>query len=133
MIFNSHGVFHFTVEENLLIIEGEGPWNKEAILRSNNDASEIIKQLYGKRWGVLGIFHGEPIFIPDAVDALIEIVGIGRRHGRIASALILDETVHADMGFYHLSEIYREAGENFKFFNDIVSAKKWLKQQIEKF
>ena len=131
MMFNSHGFFQFTVEDNLLIIEGKGPWNKEAIIRSNKGASEIIKQLYGRKWGVLGIFHGEPIFIPGAVDALIEVVSIGKRHGRIASALILDEAVHADMGFYHISKIYRKAGEKFKFFDDIESAKKWLKLQIE--
>ena len=74
MAFLSHGEYLFSIEGNLLIIEGYGPWNLEAIINSSDDSEDMHKKLYGTRWGVLAIIHGDPIHTPDAAELLADLV-----------------------------------------------------------
>ena len=131
MAFHPHGDLHFTVEGNLQIIMGTGPWNLESIKKSANDAAKAHAELYGTKWCVLAIIHGQPIHTPDAEKLLVEAVKKDKKNGRIASALILDESDNPDFGRHHITGIYREAGEYFEFFSDINSARKWLGDQLK--
>jgi len=132
MAFTSHGDFNFTTEDNLLIIEGTGPWNMEAILSSAEEACDCHKKLYGKPWGALAIIHGDPIHTPDAAQLLTDIVIKDKQNGRIASALVLDKSNHPDFGRHHITDIYNNAGELFDFFETVQEAKKWLRDQFNK-
>lgn len=131
MAFHSHGNFTFKVENRLMIIEGKGPWNLEAINRSAEDASKCHKELYGAKWGVLAIIHGDPIHTPPAAALLTDLVKVDIKNGRTASALILDDSNHPVFGRHHISQIYRDAGETFDFFHNIAEAKTWLENQLE--
>ena len=131
MSFYTHGDLSFKVEGNIMLIEGERPWNLEAINSSADNARTCHEQLYGKPWGVLAIIHGDPIHTPDAAKLLTEIVIRDKQNGRTASALVLDEDHHPDFGKFHIGEIYGNAGETFEFFNDINSARKWLNEKLK--
>ena len=130
MTFYPHGELHFKVESNIQIIKGTGPWNLESIIKSANDVSKIHDELYGTKWCVLVIIHGQPIHTPEAAQLLVEAVIQDKKNGRVASALVLDESDNPDFGRQHIAEVYREAEEHFEFFNDIEIAKKWLNNQL---
>ena len=131
MSFSSHGELTFKVEDNIMIVEGRGPWNLEAINLSSEDARLSHDQLYGKKWGVLAIIHGDPIHTPDAAQLLTEIVINDKKNGRVASALVLDADHHPEFGKFHIGEIYGNAKETFEFFKDIESARIWLFNQLK--
>ena len=97
MPFFSHGDFSFKVEGNIFIIEAVGPWNVDALLNSRPDVSLVHKKLYGKKWGVLAIIHGEPIHTPAAAKMVTEIIVNDKKNGRVASAIILDESKTASL------------------------------------
>ena len=78
-------------EGRLLIIEGRGPWNLEALKHSESRAQEILKKLAGKPWGVIATIYGEPIHVPEAEQRLIDLVKQDISNGRVASALIVKE------------------------------------------
>ena len=130
MFFYPHGELHFEIEGKFQIIKGTGPWNVESIVKSADDVSKIHNELYGTKWCVLAIIHGQPIHTPDAAQLLVETVIQDKKNGRIASALVLDESDNPNFGRHHIAQIYKEAGEKFDFFNDINNAKKWLYNQL---
>ena len=130
MHFYPHGKLTFQIEKNILIIEGSGPWNKEAILGSTIDSSAIRNVLYKSSWVVLVRIKGEPVHTPGAALLLEKIVRKDKMNGRIASAVILEDSNYYDFGKWHIGEIYQNAGETFRFFHNEKSARKWLKEMI---
>ncbi|MBB6481184.1 hypothetical protein [Spirochaeta isovalerica] len=130
-IFYPHGELHFSVEGNLMIMTGTGPWNMESIIKSGDDATRSHKKLYGLKWGLLALLNGQAIHTPDAANVLIEAVKKDKKNGRTASALVLYDSGSADFGKHHISEIYRKAGETFRFFDNEESARKWLSAQLD--
>ncbi|MBI9097675.1 MAG: hypothetical protein JEY91_04320 [Spirochaetaceae bacterium] len=131
MKYSPHGELHFEIEKHLLIIEKTGPFNLESMIQAEEDVSKIQKGLYKSRWCVLVIIHGQPIHTPDAAKLLIEGIKNDRRNGRIASALVITDSENPIINRHHISEIYMSSGENFEFFSDINTAKKWLNDQLE--
>lgn len=130
MKFTPHGKLAAIIEENILIIKGAGPWNKEALERASTEFSDLLRQLYGKKWAVMLLIHGDPIHTPDATELLIEAIKEDKKHGRITTAIVLNDC--DDIGFakIHIADIYDKSGEDIRFFNDEYSARKWLSKQL---
>lgn len=78
----AHGNLKGSVEGNLLVIEGSGPWNAEAFLTTQSDFDALHKQLYGTKWAVLMIIHGDPIHTPEAAEILFRAVQNDKKIGR---------------------------------------------------
>lgn len=125
------GLSFLTIENNLLIIQGSGAWNLNAIDRSENQASQDISSLYGKPWGVLLLLKGDSIFIPEAREKLTHIIKEDRLKGRRATALVLTECSVPNIVTEHLCSLYTGAGDEFCEFDDADSAKQWLAQQLD--
>ncbi len=130
-MLHAHGEFNFKVESDILILEGRGPWNVEAISRSPEVESEFQDKLYGNLWGVICIFYGDPILIPEAVDILIKDIVRDRVNGRAATALILEKQESSKISLTHISQILSTAGEPFKQFDHRGEAEKWLRSMID--
>ncbi len=128
--FNIHGSLTLSVEGSLLMLEGEGPWNLESLLKSGKDVAPLVTPLYGKPWGVVCTILGEPIYVPEAAKMLVDIVRTDKEKGRVASALLVNRCNAPKFAHNHISEIYNEAGEEFAFFDDIEEAKRWVNQKI---
>jgi hypothetical protein len=130
-IFPPHGTLNFSViDNNILVIEGCGPWNKEVLTKISSEQVNLIKSLYGKAWGVLVIILGQPLHTQEASDLLANIVKQDKEKGRKASAIILKNSSSPEIGEQHLSKIYQKASEDFKFFDDNDEAVGWLKEKI---
>lgn len=129
--FDSHGVLDFHIKsENILMIEGFGPWNKEVFTSLTDEQLKLIQSLYGSSWGVLAIVYGEAIHTPDASEMLEEIVRNDKLLGRVASAIIVKDSITPIFSKDHIVNIYKAAGECVKCFEEEEIAISWLKKQF---
>jgi len=125
-MMSDHGTLAFTLEDNILIIEGCGPWNKEAMVLSAHNADLVQRQRKKAKWGVIAVLNGDPIHTPDAAQLLIEYVKYDKQHGRIATALILTGSTCPELAKRHIADLYLKGGEVYQFFNNITDAKIWM-------
>jgi hypothetical protein len=129
--FDAHGVLYFHIkDENILVVEGAGPWNIEVFTSLTNEQLTLIQSLHGSNWGVLAIVYGEAIHTPDASEMLEEIVRHDKTLGRVASAIIVKDSKTPIFSKDHIVSIYEAAGECVKCFEDEELAISWLKKQL---
>ncbi|WP_369433847.1 hypothetical protein [Psychromonas sp. MME1] len=126
MMKTDHGTLHFELVNNILMIEGCGPWNKEAMILSLSNANVVQRLRTHEKWGVIVTLNGDPIHTPEAAELLVEYVKYDKQNGRIATALILTDCTAPALGQRHLSDLYNQAGEAYQFFNNINDAKMWM-------
>ena len=129
--FIPHGEVRIHREGRILILEGHGPWNVEALQHSTDKALPILQELSGAPWGVMASIYGEPIHVPDAEAHLIELVKRDIENGRVGTALIVEKSNSPSFATQHFSSIYHRAGDNVEVFNDIKAAKRWLMKTIQ--
>ena len=128
--FKEHGTLDIIVQGQILRIEGTGPWNLESLQLSGHVARPKVEPLLGKPWAVLVVLHGQAIYVPEASAALVDIVIEDKRHGRVASALVVADCDSPHFSELHISEIYNRAGEDFAFFENEESAREWLLNKL---
>ena len=127
----AHGTVTFSVNGKIMELEGTGPWNLEQMKQSGSAAAPILNQLLDSPWAVLATFHGETFYTEDAAEQLVGWIKKEKQRGRVATALILTHASVPNMAKWHLSQIYLQAGERLKIFDDRSQALVWLKQQLE--
>ncbi|WP_340679634.1 hypothetical protein [Paraglaciecola sp.] len=128
--FPIHGTVNLNIAERILLVEGIGPWNKESVIQGDKTVQPLIQKLSGNVWGVLVTLYGEPIYVPEAATILSNSIKDQKKFGRIATAVIVVESKSPEFAKSHLSQIYQNAGEPVRFFNEQQQAKWWLIQQI---
>lgn len=128
--FTVHGSVELRIQDRMLLVEGSGPWNLEAVKQASNSFSTLINELSGEPWGVLVVLHGDPIYVPDAADYLVESIKSERNTGRIATAIIVENSNSPEFAKRHLSDIYQKAGCEHRFFSHKAEATWWLVQKI---
>lgn len=129
--FIPHGEVCVHREGRILILEGHGPWNVEALQHSTDKAQPILQELSGAPWGVMASIYGEPIHVPDAEAHLIQLVKKDIENGRVGTALIVEKSNSPSFASQHFSSIYQRAGDNVEVFNDTDAAKRWLMKTIK--
>ena len=129
--FDLHGQADFSIEGKILIINGHGPWNLEAIMDAKERVMPFVSKLSGSPWGVLLILHGESIYVPNAAEYLIKSVQELRKIGRTATAILAEEANEPEFAKRHMSSIFTEAGETFSFFKQKNQASQWLAEKIK--
>ncbi|APD85876.1 hypothetical protein BM527_07135 [Alteromonas sp. Mex14] len=129
--FLPHGEVRVHREGRILILEGHGPWNVEALQHSTDKALPILQELSGAPWGVMASIYGEPIHVPDAEAHLIQLVKKDIENGRVGTALIVEKSNSPSFATQHFSSIYHRAGDNVEVFTDINAAKRWLMKTIQ--
>lgn len=130
--FMGHGSFEARLEGNVLIYKATGPWNLESLDENTpHEFIRLIRSLYGSRWGVVGDFYGEPVHVPAAAEKLIEIIAQEKQKGRVATGLVVKNSVMPALGKQHFSEIYTRACENFLFFDTVEEAVAWVDSKIK--
>ncbi|GAB5381309.1 MAG: hypothetical protein Alis3KO_31800 [Aliiglaciecola sp.] len=130
MKFASHG--HLKAEKlgNILLIEGTGPWNIEMLESAGDSAKSILDELYKAPWGVLCIMHGDTAYLPDAAKKLTYIVKQEKLKNRKATAVVVADANLPSFAKGHLGQIYDQAGEHYRFFDDKADALEWLNGQF---
>ncbi len=128
--FTVHGSIDVYTQDRILLVEGCGPWNLEAVKEAYNRFNPLLETLYGSPWGALVVLRGDPIYVPDAAEHLIKTIKHERRKGRVASAILVSESNSPEFAKRHLSELHTKAGDTHRFFSDKEDAAWWLVQKI---
>ncbi|NRA19555.1 MAG: hypothetical protein HRU05_03655 [Oceanospirillaceae bacterium] len=128
-----HGERIFSFENNLLIVEGEGPWNLDAILHIPVAAQRGLESLFNKTWAVLVIIKGDSMCVPEARLKLIEFIREDRLKGRVATAFIIKQCSVPLLVESHFKDIYTTAGDKYQHFTEHQEseAKAWLALQVK--
>lgn len=128
--FTVHGSLNLDIQDRILMIDGCGPWNLEAVNEAYSRFKPLVETLYGSPWASLITFSGEPIYVPDAANYIIKTIKHERRMGHVASAILVDGSNSPEFAKRHLSELHTKAGDTFRFFSDKEQAAWWLLQKI---
>lgn len=76
------------------------------------------------------ILHGDPIYVPEAAKFLSDSIAEQKKQGRVATAVIVEQSSSLEFAKRHLSENDNSAGEVTRFFISKKEAKWWLVQRI---
>lgn len=128
--FTVHGNLELVIQDRILMIEGYGPWNLEAVQDAYSKFKSLVGSLYGSPWGSLVVLYGDPIYVPDAANYIIKTIKQEREKGNVASAILVCESNSPEFAKRHLSELHTKAGDTFRFFSDKEEAAWWLLQKI---
>lgn len=128
----THGELHIEVEDRLLIIEGKGPWNLDAIDICMVENDKKVTDLCGQPWGVLFVAKGDAIMVPEARNKLIEIIKQETQKGRVATVLVIEQSSVPLLVEAQFKDVYTSAGNEYGYFQTKNDAQHWLYQQLEK-
>ncbi|WP_339726077.1 hypothetical protein [uncultured Paraglaciecola sp.] len=128
--FTVHGKLELDILDRILVIEGCGPWNLEAVKEAYSRFKPLVESLYGGPWGSLVELRGDPIYVPDAANFIVKTIKHERTMGNVASAILVSESNSPEFAKRHLSELHSKAGDTFRFFSDREEATWWLLQKI---
>jgi len=128
--FTVHGSLNLDIQDRILSVDGCGPWNLEAVKEAHSRFRPLVETLYGSPWGTLVILSGDPIYVPDAADYIINTIKNERKNGCVASAILVGESNSPEFAKRHLSELHTKAGDTFRFFSAKEEAAWWLLQKI---
>lgn len=127
-----HGTYTIKIEDNILLVDAQGPFNEVILARYQRDMKAVCQQLNGQLWASLVTYYGGGVFTPEAEEGIIEITKYRIKHGMVANASVIINSNHADLQQMQLHRIYQAADITFHVFSEVDQAKSWLKDYIEK-
>jgi hypothetical protein len=128
MTFNAHGRFTINAEQNIIIVDAEGPYNDELMnaykARYKAVMGEVCSQY--KEWSQIIFMHNESIMTPEAEAELIELNKIKRKNGLTHSAIVLIDIEHPIVLKAQFKHVCDECNIIVEFFHNKYDAKMWL-------
>ena len=125
--FNVHGKCQIVVEDNVLIIDAEGPWNIEFMQKLHKQLQEASQQVDINNYGVLLKPYGEALAVQEAIDYHVDFLRQARTK---VVAINLANSDIPSMTKLMCEKIYQQANLSAEYFTDNIAAKKWLKEQL---
>ena len=126
--FPVHGSSKVSVDNNLIIIECEGPWNIEFFYELHQDILNAVKAVDYNNYGVLLIPRGEAIGTAETTNYHIAFLKEGNTKA-IAINIALSDIPASTENICRIA--YQAAGLKHAFFNDNDTAIDWLQQQLD--
>ncbi|KPV95035.1 hypothetical protein AN214_02952 [Pseudoalteromonas sp. P1-9] len=125
---NEHGEFYIEYSHNVFFVKILGPWNFEAFEHYNNDFNKQLKVNKCPSYSVFAVLEGDSLMIPEVIEAFKTSTAQRIATGLNNIAFYLTKSVCPHAFKQQIRELYQGKNLNFKFFNDIESAKSWLKK-----
>lgn len=97
MKLSTHGSYTIEIQGNILVIDARGPFNDTIAEQYQLEMVDVTNQLAGAPWVSLVTYYGNGIFTPEAEHILIDVTKYRMKHGMIANASVILESVHADL------------------------------------
>jgi len=126
-----HGYYEIIIKDNMLVADMHGQLDDEVAQQYIQDMYKVCEQLKNQTWGSLVTYNGSALFSPKAEEALIEITKFRVKHGMVANASIIIDSVNADIQQMQLQRIYQASKVTSHVFSDKNSAIKWLADFIK--
>ena len=134
LTYRPHGRVTFSIDDDVLICEAVGPFNKELITAIESVEIELIHELksHGK-WGEIIIIGGSALGSAETLQAFTAYLKSLVQQQFIASVstLVMDAQVEgAGVMTPHLIKAYQDAGLNLTVFNNVNEARVWVKLHL---
>ena len=126
MQYSAHGRYHIEQQDNILLVDAQGPFNEITAAKYHQDITKVTEQMNQVPWGSLITFRGNSVFTPDAEEQLKETTQYRQKKGMVAIAVVILNSAYADMQQMQLQRIYQDCHIDFHVFSDSDSAKIWL-------
>ncbi|MCW8833181.1 MAG: hypothetical protein OQK09_02440 [Colwellia sp.] len=126
MQYSAHGSYSIEQDNNILLVDAQGPFNEVTAKKYHQDIEIYTKKMSNSPWGSLISYKGNGVFTPDAEQSLIETTHYRMENGMIAVAAVINDTAYADILQMQLQRIYQSCQIQFHFFSDSSNAKLWL-------
>jgi hypothetical protein len=131
MQYPAHGRYFIEQQNNILLVDAQGPFNEVTMEEYHQDIKQLIEKMNGEHWGSLVTFRGNSIFTPEAEHQLRETTQYRQKKGMIAIAVVILNSAYADIQQMQLQRIYHDCQIEFHVFSDSNSATDWLNGFIE--
>lgn len=125
-----HGDVSISIDDRLMIIDGVGPGNTEAVLKYQQLAKQYRPQLSDKHWASLVRLKGEPFLIPEAKAMMAETIQFAMSQKLAATAVVFQDIKHEQTVQFFWESIYVKTGIPHAFFKQEDDARAWLYEQI---
>ena len=126
MQFSAHGSYHIEQQNNILLIDAQGPFNDVVTEQFHQDIKVITQKMRDTPWASLISFKGNGVFTPEAEQNLIDTTHYRVENGMVAIAAVIIDSAYADILQMQLQRIYQSCYVQFNFFSDTKNAKRWL-------
>jgi hypothetical protein len=129
---SAYGHYNIEQKDNILLVDAQGPFCEVTAKQYHNDIMQLTDNMTGEPWGSLITFRGNSIFTPEAQQQLIDTTRYRQKKGMVAIAVVILNSINADMQQMQLQQIYHYCQIDFHVFSDTINAKDWLHIFIKK-
>ena len=124
-----HGKCTYSIQNNIVIIEAEGPWNLEFFVEMHKDLRQIIiENLDINDYKILVVFKGNALSVQDGLDYHLNNVKLGKAKAIACSLEFSNNPSFTQMLF---EKVYDEALLENRFFTTTTEALQWLEKTGE--
>lgn len=123
---STHGSYIIEQQNNILLIDAQGPFNEATTEKYYQDIKRVTQKMSGRAWASLVSFTGHSVFAPEAEQKLIETTQYRVDNGMVAVAAVIFNSAYADILQMQLQRIYQNCDIQFNFFSNADHAKNWL-------
>jgi len=131
MQFSAHGKYTIEQQDNILIVDAQGPFNDVITEQYKQEMKKVIKQINAPHWATAIIYHGNGVFTPEAEYSLIETTRYRMEKGMIAVAAVIAKDSYSNILHMQLQRIYHACNITFQAFNKQTAAVHWLKTLLD--
>lgn len=123
----SHGTAKIHLDNQIIVIEGSGPWNLEFFRHLHQQLIALRDKLAAKPYAILAKLHGNALPVAEAIELHSEFI---RRGQAVAIAVVLLDCQSKALTQTIFSSIYQSGSLKHAFFEDCTEASGWLEQQL---
>ena len=127
-IFSPHGTLDIVVEDNLVFIEAEGPWNIEYLEQLHEQLIKAVLKVDQNNYAVLITPKGEAISVEIGFEYHLNFI---RQGNTKAVALNLAHCTTSLLTESIFTKLYRMAGVKHAFFDNSFDARQWLENELK--
>lgn len=129
-MFPKIGTFDIVTEGDVIHVRSDPQFNLEAVQEYAVRMSQVIAHME-PGFGVLAEFVAPPIMGPEVETAMRETAAQRARQGMRGVAFVTPEQHGMTIAREQWKRVYDPAGVPFAFFEDVDSARRWLRAKID--
>lgn len=128
----TQGSYSFSINNNILIVNAEGPFDEETIQQYLLDSKAATEKIQHEPWAILTTFSGKGVLTPEAEQALINITKERKKNNLMAVTVVIKNNLQADLQQTQLARIYELCHVTANFFSNEKTAFQWLNSFMSK-
>ncbi|MFT4809292.1 MAG: hypothetical protein ACI9LX_002639 [Paraglaciecola sp.] len=133
-MFNEHGEFTVTRQDNILLVHVIGAWNAETASAYTDTINKTIEPFNGKSWAIISNVDQWELCTPDCELLMVQLVAKCRDKSLKREAIVNCNIKSIKMELFHKhsknnpSQISPEEFQR-RFFETDTEAREWLKNE----